>query len=155
MPDKECPPLTRVVPREFKPLVPSDNTLGMGGFFAVSPADRRSLGWFQRRRTVKDVPADRRIGSGLWALRILPARRSLGGFLPPRRINGGFGFSALPAQRIIGGFLGFAGPPGEQMGFIKVTENGTEKILELEQRSGRLYTRISTAISGSNQEIRV
>ena len=54
------------------------------------------------------------------------------------------------------------------MGFIKVTENGTEKILELEQRSGRLkafrrkarigsirYTRISTAISGSNQEIRV
>ncbi|WP_197074293.1 hypothetical protein [Paenibacillus sp. FSL P4-0081] len=41
MPDKECPPLTRVVPREFKPLVPSDNTLGMGGFFAVSPAERR------------------------------------------------------------------------------------------------------------------
>ncbi|WP_342421347.1 hypothetical protein [Paenibacillus sp. FSL E2-0178] len=42
-----------MVPREFKPLVPSDNTLGMGGFFAVSPAGR--LGWFQWRRTVKDI----------------------------------------------------------------------------------------------------
>ncbi len=29
---KNVQPLTRVVPREFKPLVPSDNTLGMGGF---------------------------------------------------------------------------------------------------------------------------
>lgn len=77
------------------------------------------------------------------------------GFCRPGELTAYLGFAGPNGPANHCGFLDFAGPPGEQMGFIKVTENGTEKILELEQRSGRLYTRISTAISGSNQEIRV
>ena len=54
-----------------------------------------------------------------------------------------------------GRLLGFAVPPGGTDDVnLSYREAERKEILELEKRSVRLYSRISTARSGSNQEIR-